>query len=85
MGATWAVHGQEYFIEEMCQLILDYNKVLRQRITVYCEVAAEADFSDRVFSLLREHVLLIFFYALTDNQFVLAGKPCSLVHISMLL
>ena len=42
-----AVHGQEFSTEDMCRLILDCNKVPRQRTTVYGQVEAEADFSDR--------------------------------------
>jgi FO synthase len=42
-----AVHGQEFSTEEMCRLILDCNKVPRQRTTVYGQVETEADFSDR--------------------------------------
>jgi len=42
-----AVHGQELSAEEMCQLILDCNKVPRQRTTVYGQVETEANFSDR--------------------------------------
>lgn len=42
-----AVHGQEFSTEEMCRLILDCNKVPRQRTTVYGQVETGADFSDR--------------------------------------
>jgi FO synthase len=42
-----AVHGQEFSTEDMCQLILDCNKVPRQRTTIYGQVEAEAGFSDR--------------------------------------
>lgn len=42
-----AVHGQEFSTEDMCQLIQDCNKVPRQRTTVYGQVEAEVDFSDR--------------------------------------
>ncbi len=42
-----AIHGQEFSTEDMCRLILDCNKVPRQRTTVYGQVEAEADFPDR--------------------------------------
>jgi FO synthase len=42
-----AVHGQEFSTEDMCRLILDCNKVPRQRTTAYGQVEGEADFSDR--------------------------------------
>jgi FO synthase len=42
-----AVHGQEFSTEEMCRLILDCNKVPRQRTTTYGQAEIEADFSDR--------------------------------------